>query len=138
MQQLDNGYYGKGFYLTSFIEYAIYYIKFSKTSPDKKGYYSVLACYVNTGKIYDIDELHKGKPIPKGYDCNRIKEVIGYQGEQFGLPKKKTQIAPKLMMNGSSENLPEFYHNMSSLLKALLVVLFGVIKTLIIMKIQQH
>lgn len=71
LSSLDEGWYGKGIYFTSNLQYALYYAQTYGT-PNSNGEYSILLSYVLLGNSYPVIENSRLIDSLKGKPCQVI------------------------------------------------------------------
>jgi hypothetical protein len=71
-QSLDSGWYGKGYYQTTFPEYGMNYIKYPK-KPEPGNTYTLVGSYFNPGRVKTVATRCVGEEIASGFDGHYVK-----------------------------------------------------------------
>jgi hypothetical protein len=119
--QLDPGWFGKGFYLTTYPQYAIHYIKVADINPKTRFNImpvgetrKIIAGYVIPGKKHKITDLKKlGQTKEEGYDSHmarvRIQFDKKYQREDFfPIFNQSEEMADEIIIFKPAQYLPCF------------------------------
>jgi len=121
--KLDPGWYGSGWYLTTYPQYAIHYINY-KGVDDKVGFKvmqvdetaKVVAGFVLPGKSYKITNMDfYGKELEEGYDSHIVR--VKFQLDKFFNTGKKDffpvndkneELADEIVVSNKYQFLPCF------------------------------
>jgi len=116
IQTLDSGWYGKGFYFSSFPEYCLNNLYTQEVNNLRL----LIVCFVKTGNIKEINVRMDGQILTNNIDTHYVKVGISGQPATLNDVNKYDEWVVKMTENDSKRILPRFISVVKCVQKALI------------------